>query len=43
MKLNDLMEKSLQELLKETNVVGVKPISDEEGTIKKIIVEYEPR
>ncbi len=42
MKLNDLMKKSLEEVLKETNVVKVTPVSDDYGNVKKIIIEYIP-
>ncbi|MGL5153118.1 MAG: hypothetical protein ACRC7N_21365 [Clostridium sp.] len=42
MKLNDLMTNKLNELLEQTNVVSVKPISDKYGNIEKIIVEYVP-
>lgn len=42
MKLNDLMTNNLKDLLEKTNVVSVKPITDSEGTIIKIIVEYTP-
>lgn len=42
MKLNDLMTTRLKDLLEETNVTSVKPVSDDEGNIKKIIVEYIP-
>lgn len=43
MRLNDLLTKNLKEVLEETNVVNVKPISDEDGKIIKIIVEYQPK
>ena len=42
MKLNDLFNNKLNDLLQHTNVVSVKPISDESGNIVKIIVEYVP-
>ncbi|WP_252214484.1 hypothetical protein [Clostridium sp. VAP41] len=42
MKLNDLIQKSLQEVLKETDVVKVSPVSDDYGNVKKIIIEYVP-
>ena len=42
MELNDLMNNKLNDLLQQTNVVSVKPISDESGNIVKIIVEYVP-
>lgn len=42
MKLNELLTKPLSELIKETDVTSVKPISDDNGNIIKIIIEYEP-
>lgn len=42
MKLTDLMNKPMKELLEQCNVIKITPASDENGTIKKIIVEYEP-
>lgn len=42
MTLNDLMNNKLQDLLQQTNIVSVKPISDDNGNIIKIIVEYVP-
>ncbi|MBW6409018.1 hypothetical protein [Clostridium weizhouense] len=42
MKLNDLMQKSLEETLKGADVVKVTPISDDYGIVKKIIIEYVP-
>ena len=43
MKLNDLMTKTLTDLVKECNVVSFKPITKENGDIVKVIVEYEPK
>ena len=42
MKLTDLMNNPLKELLEQCEVTSVKPISDDGGEIKKIIIEYEP-
>ena len=42
MRLNDLMENKLSEVLGECDVVNLKPISNE-GVIEKIIVEYVPK
>ena len=42
MTLNDLMNNKLQDLLQQANVVSVKPISNDNGKIIKIIVEYVP-
>lgn len=43
MKLNDLMSKTLEDNLKNTDVTNIKPISDDEGKVIKIIVEYTPK
>lgn len=43
MKLNDLVKCSLGELLEETDIVGMKPISDDDGKVVKIIIEYVPK
>ena len=43
MKLNDLMIKPLKEVVEECNVVNIKNITDDEGTIVKVIVEYTPK
>ena len=39
---NDFMQNNLQEILKQTQVIAFKPITDKEGNIVKIIVEYVP-
>lgn len=43
MKLNDLLTKTLSDVLKETNIISVKPISDDSGEVIKITIEYEPK
>ncbi|ASN68331.1 hypothetical protein 10S11_69 [uncultured Caudovirales phage] len=43
MKLNDLMIKPLKEVVEECNVVNIKNITDDKGTIIKVIVEYTPK
>lgn len=42
MKLTDLMNHPLKELVEQCEVTSVKPMSDDNGEIKKIIIEYEP-
>lgn len=42
MRLTDLMNSPLKELLEQCEVTSVKPMSDDSGEIKKIIIEYEP-
>lgn len=42
MKLIDLMNHPLKELVEQCEVTSVKPISNDDGEIKKIIIEYEP-
>lgn len=42
MKLNDLLTNDLLTILKDCDIVKVNPISDENGNIIKIIVEYIP-
>lgn len=42
MKLNDLLINDLATLLKDSDIVKVNPISDENGNIIKIIVDYVP-
>lgn len=42
MKLNDLLINDLATLLKDSDIVKVNLISDENGNIIKIIVEYVP-
>lgn len=42
MNLNDLLLKTLKECLMDCNIVKCAPISDENGDIVKIIVEYVP-
>ena len=42
MKLTDMMNYPLKELVEQCNITKVQPISDDNGNIKKFIVEYEP-
>ena len=42
MKLTDLMNNPLRDLVEQCEVTSVKPISDDSGNVKKIIIEYEP-
>ena len=42
MKLTDIMNHPLKELVEQCNITKVQPISDDNGNIKKFIVEYEP-
>ena len=42
MKLTDMMNHPLKELVEQCNITKVQPISDDNGSIKKFIVEYEP-
>lgn len=42
MTINDFMQNNLQEILKQTQVIAFKPITDKDGNIVKIIVEYAP-
>ena len=42
MKLTDMMDHPLRELVEQCNITKVQPISDDDGNIRKIIVEYEP-
>ncbi len=42
MKLTDMMNHPLKELVEQCNITKVQPISDDSGNIKKFIVEYEP-
>lgn len=42
MKLTDMMNHPLKELVEQCNITKVQPISDDDGNIKKFIVEYEP-
>ena len=42
MKLTDMMDRPLKELVEQCNITKVQPISDDNGNIKKFIVEYEP-
>ena len=42
MKLTDMMSHPLKELVEQCNITKVQPISDDNGNIKKFIVEYEP-
>ena len=41
--LNDLMVKGMNEVIKECNVVSLKPCTNDDGEIVKIIVEYVPK
>ena len=42
MTINDFMQNNLQEILNQTQVIAFKPITDKDGNIVKIIVEYTP-
>lgn len=42
MKLTDMMNHPLKELVEQCNITKVHPISDDNGNIMKFIVEYEP-
>lgn len=42
MKLTQMISHPLKELIEQCNVTKVQPISDDNGNIKKFIVEYEP-
>ena len=42
MKLTDMMDHPLKELVEQCNITKVQTISDDNGNIKKFIVEYEP-
>jgi len=42
MKLIDMMNHPLKDLVEQCNITKVQPISDDDGNIKKFIVEYEP-
>lgn len=42
MKLTDMMNHPLKKLVEQCNITKVQPISDDDGNIKKFIVEYEP-
>lgn len=42
MKLTDLMVNPLKDLVEQCNITKVNPISDDDGNIIKIIVEYVP-
>ena len=42
MKLNDLLTNDLSTILKDCDIAKITPISDENGKIIKIIVEYTP-
>ena len=42
MKLIDMMDYPLKELVEQCNITKVHPISDDNGNIIKFIVEYEP-
>ena len=42
MKLKDLMVNPLKDLVEQCNITKVNPISDDDGNIVKIIVEYVP-
>jgi hypothetical protein len=43
MDLNDLVKHPLGELLEETDITSMKPISDDNGKVVKIIIEYVPK
>ena len=42
MKLNDIMTHPLSELVQQCNITKVQPISNDNGVVQKIIVEYVP-
>lgn len=42
MKLTQMISHPLKELIEQCNITKVQPISDDNGNIKKFIVEYEP-
>ena len=42
MKLADIMSCPLKELVEQCNVTKIQPISNDDGIIQKIIVEYVP-
>ena len=42
MNLNDMLQKTLLDVLKDCDIVKCAPISDENGDIVKIIIEYVP-
>ncbi len=42
MNLNDMLNKPLEKILEDCNVLSIKPISDDEGNILKLIIEYAP-
>lgn len=42
MTINDFMQNNLQEILKQTQVIAFKPITDKDGNIVKFVVEYAP-
>lgn len=37
-----MMIHPLKQLVEQCNIISIKPISDDDGNIVKIIVEYEP-
>ena len=43
MKLNDIMERNLKDILSECDMVKLNPISNGGGVVEKIIVEYVPK
>ena len=43
MRLNDIMERNLKDILSECNMVKLNPISNDGGVVEKIIVEYVPK
>lgn len=42
MKLNDLYINSLETIVNNCEIITLKPISNKEGEIEKIIIEYVP-
>lgn len=43
MKMNDLMNKPMKEIIEEMNVLDFKVITNNDCGVEKIIVEYEPK
>lgn len=42
MKLKELLEKGISEVVKDCNVVKISPFADDHGNIVKITIEYVP-
>ena len=43
MRLNDIMERNLKDILSKCDMVKLNPISNDGGVVEKIIVEYVPK